>query len=731
MAGASGGGHDDAHDDEAADRGTSGEGHTDGGVAVTRVYDIVVVGAGTGGTAAAIQAARMGARVALLEETTWVGGQATSAGVSTMDVSGAHEEDYGLYKELIGRVVSHYTALGKSTSTCYWSGNSQCFEPHVGKDKLLELIGSAPAGGTLDLFTRTSVVAVLKSGSRVTGVRTTAGELFQAKVVVDGTECGDLLPLAGVRYRVGNTTSDAPNPGACIQDITYVAITRKYPGGLPAGLALPEPPGYATSKVQFERNIAKNGTGWVGMPSKYPYSFVVHAAYRGTPDSSSSGSYTAASAAEAAKITRSGVNWANDYPSLNTYNPAPGLVNPRLPARYLEDRTYREQVNCEARLKTLQFIYYMQTELGQPLWSVADDEGYDAPDCPGIPAAFKTAQRHFPFYPYVRESRRMVGLFTLTAKEMVNDPGVPRAKTLLPSALAVGGYPNDLHNCHDDSELEASLETRKDLSQDRVFQIPFESFIPETVDGFLPAEKNISQSRLANGATRLQPTTMATGQAVGALAALAVKRSVDPRQVNPVLVQDTLVKAGARLSLYRFTDVPPGSTLWQDVELVSARGLMVGVGNDTFLPADVLNRAQTAIVLVRLLGLQTSPPATSSFQDVPATHYAYAYVEAIKKAGLTSGCSASPPLYCPDTPLLRAELAAFLARALALDTTNIPATPYFPDVPAGHWAFASVQAVTQAGLIPACATSGSFCPSEAVLRGAVAQSLRAALLHGL
>ncbi|MCC6752097.1 MAG: FAD-dependent oxidoreductase [Deltaproteobacteria bacterium] len=716
----------------STDRGAADLGRFD--ARVVRTFDVVIVGAGTGGTAAAIQAARMGARVALLEESTWVGGQATSAGVSSMDVSSAREADYGLYKELIDRVRTHYAGLGKSISTCYWSGDSQCFEPRVGKDKLLELLRAAPSGkGSLELFTQVSVAAVLKSGQAVTGVRTSGGEIFQARVLVDATEHGDLLPLAGVRYRVGNATSDAPNAAACLQDLTYVAIAKKYPKGLPTGLAFSSaPPGYAEAKPHFERVIRKGGTSWFGLAPYYPYDAVTHAAYRGTPDSTGAGSYTAANAATSAAITKTGINWANDHPALNLYNPAPGVTNPTLPVRYLEDRTYRAQVDCEARLKTLQFLYYLQTDLGEPLWSVANDEGYDPAPCPNIPAAFRSLERHFPLYPYVRESRRMIGSRTLTARHLVNDPGVPRSKTLEPSAIAVGGYANDLHNCSSDATLESALETRADVSSGRVFQIPLEAFLPETLDGFLPAEKNFSQSRLANGATRLQPTTMATGQAMGALAALAVARGIAPRAVKPVLVQNALVKAGARLSLYRFDDMPPGHALWPAVELVSARGVMVGGSDGRFRVADPLSRAETAIVLARLLGLATStPPATPSFQDVPADHFAYGAIEAIKRAGLTGGCSTSPPRYCPDEPLTRAMLASFLARGLALDLAKAPTTPYYTDVPRDHLAFAAVQVVTQAGLLPGCATARHFCPAEAVSRGAMAEAARAALLHGL
>ena len=65
-------------------------------------YDVVVMGAGTGGAAAAMQAARMGARVALVEESGWIGGQMTAAGVSTMDDLSGNIS--GLYGEFVERL---------------------------------------------------------------------------------------------------------------------------------------------------------------------------------------------------------------------------------------------------------------------------------------------------------------------------------------------------------------------------------------------------------------------------------------------------------------------------------------------------------------------------------------------------------------------------------------------------------------------------------------------------
>src|SRR3546814_1687497 len=101
---------------------------------------------------------------------------------------------------------------------------------------------------------------------------------------------------------------------------------------------------------------------------------------------------------------------------------------------------------------------------------------------------------------------------------------------------------------HNDDALEFDLD-RSDFTQDNgPFQIPFEVFIPAELDGFPPAEKNFSQSRLVSGATRLQPVTMLTGQAVGTMASLAVSQGVQPRDLDPLRVQLELLDEGSTRS---------------------------------------------------------------------------------------------------------------------------------------------------------------------------------------
>ena len=60
------------------------------------------------------------------------------------------------------------------------------------------------------------------------------------------------------------------------------------------------------------------------------------------------------------------------------------------------------------------------------------------------------------------------------------------------------------------------------------------------------------------------------------------------------------------------------------------------------------------------------PPAQATFNDVPTTHPFFQFIEALYASGITAGCQASPPLYCPDATLTRGQMAVFLAKALGL-----------------------------------------------------------------
>ncbi len=669
--------------------------------------DVIIAGAGTGGIAAAIQAAQAGASVILLEETDWIGGQMTAAGVTSMD-GGDPAWTGGIYKEFIDKVKNHYTLLGKSMSTCYWNQTTKCFEPSVGKQILESMIN---AQSKISLRLRTQIMSVQKSENTITSLTVkndNTTTLLKAKVIIDATEYGDLLSMAGAPYRSGNSISTSLNENACIQDITYTAVMKKYPDGVPNNLKITTPPSGYTQEIEneFASIVAKDGYS-EGFNGTYPVSWAIHNAYRGMPDSGNPLSYDAWNASA---ITKTGVNWANDFP-----------VN----VKYLEDKTYRKEQNCKAKLKTIQFIYYVQNILGESLWSVANDEGYDTAynreenNCAIIPDSLKPIERNMPVIPYVRESRRAIGLFTLTAKDIYRSGTPPKATKTFSHSIAVGDYPVDLHNCNKEENLESDLETLSDKSRNGPFQIPIEALFSKDINNLILTEKNLSQSRLANGATRLQPITMLTGQAAGAIAALAVKWDIVANQVPIRQVQRLLTEAKAHI--VPFLDVSVDDKTFSSVQQIAARGIMIGIGNLLFAPSDVLYRNQMAAVLSKAFTIPKDNPNTATFSDVSTTDSFFASIQGIYKAGMTAGCSTTSMIYCPTQALTNAELAVFALRGWQKTNPSLKpfltGTPTYTDLPSTHWGFKWVEGLSIAGLQWYCDEAAKkFCPDEPVSR---------------
>lgn len=581
-------------------------------------YDVVVVGGGAGGVAAAIQAARMGAKVAIVEEFGWLGGQMTSAAVSTMDDN--NRTRFGIYYELMRRARDYYARYGKSISTGLWTGSGLCFEPVVGQRLIYDMLRESGVKDE-DIYLNSRASSAAVEGGRVTAATFLRDHLFPftltARVFIEATECGDFMPLTGARYRAGNRVSPNLNLDAQVQDITQVAVVRKMAGGVPPALTVSPAPGDYDKWVGKFRGIVTLGGSTVGAAkARPPYNVPSHNAYRGLPDTESPLPYNSGKRETWGNITRTGINWANDYPGMNDGS---GLT-----VRYLEDRLYRREQNRAAMMRTLQFIYYYQTELKQSDWTVDVSQGFDANG--GWNAAlwqtweqarpYADVLSQFPPQPYVREGRRVLGLYTLRNDDVKRVKKLGRALKNFPTSVALGEYQVDLHGARANEYLERELG--EDYSKfpttwvgsEGVYQIPFECLIPESVDGLVAVEKNISVSRMVNGTIRLQPVSMHTGQAGGAIAALAARGGVQPRQVRPADVQSALLDAGSRLSLYEFDDVPRGSRFWKTVQMATLYGLMEPF-SDKLFGVDFPLTAKDAATLKRTTGV-TLPPHSMS-----------------------------------------------------------------------------------------------------------------------
>lgn len=477
---------------------------------------VLIIGGGSSGVCAAIQAARLGVDVILVEETPWLGGMLTSAGVSATD--GNHKMRQGLFGEFANALVRHYGSLDALKTG--WVSN-MLYSPKVAENIFETWVSD---------YNNLTVIknAVFKSISGGAGGWTATfdgkdGALtLEADIVIDCTELGDVAKAAGVPYRLGMDSPSyageamAIGPNDVVQDLTMVMTLKNYS----RDVTIEKPEGYDESLYYNSCKSAynvENTTGQTIWPADQMMSYGL------LPNG---------------EIM---INWpihGNDY-----------YVN--LVDMSREDR---EKAIAKAKLHSLGFLYYLQTKIGYKTWGMANDQ-YPTSD-------------GFPLIPYHRESRRIEGEYLFSVNEAVSPYNYKGYRT----GIAVGDYPVDHHHWQYPDWQSIVIDFPKIVP----FTLPLGVLIPKDKDAMLVAEKSISVTNLINGSTRLQPVTMELGQAAGALAALAIKKRVQPREVPVRDVQEALLKAGARLQPY--LDVEPTSPDFLVLQRVGSTGIMRGKG---------------------------------------------------------------------------------------------------------------------------------------------------------
>jgi hypothetical protein len=109
-----------------------------------------------------------------------------------------------------------------------------------------------------------------------------------------------------------------------------------------------------------------------------------------------------------------------------------------------------------------------------------------------------------------------------------------------------------------------------------------------------------------------------------------------------------------------------------------------------------------------------------SFADVPADHWAFRHIEYVRSMGITDGLPNG--CYRPELTVDRGQLAAFVARAVALRAGEeivayVPAgEPTFSDVPATLWVYPYVEYLCARGLEEGRG-DGTYRPGETCMRG--------------
>lgn len=481
---------------------------------------LLVVGGGASGTTAAIQASRMGVKTLIIEETEWLGGMLTSAGVSAID--GNHQLPSGLWAEFRQKLYDHYG--GPKAVETGWVSNT-LFEPSEG-NKILKELARNP---NLSIWYKTEWKNITRVGQgwKVESYAKGKRRVITADMIIDATELGDVMAFLKVPYRVGMDSrfdtgeSFAPEKANnIIQDLTYVVVLKDY--GRNADKTIPRPEGYDPKEFECCCDVTD--------PS-------ADAHHQRAIDCNQMITY--------GKLPNNKymINWpkcGNDI-YLNLIEMS---------------KKDREAALAAAKLHSLRFIYHLQTRLGFKHLGIADDE-------------FPTADK-LPMIPYHRESRRLLGQVTLT----VNDLMAPyQQKTnLYRTGIAVGDYPIDHHH------LKNAAAPQIDFIRIKVpsYNVPLGALIPKNAEGIIVAEKSISVTNIVAGASRLQPVVLTIGQAAGALAAVALKNNQQPAQVNIREVQTALLESKAYLM--PFIDVKPDDKDFVVLQKIGATGILKGTG---------------------------------------------------------------------------------------------------------------------------------------------------------
>ena len=180
--------------------------------------DVVVIGGGMGGVAATLAAARLGAKVLLVEELDWLGGQLTSQAVPPDEYPWIEyltaSQSYASLRETIRAYYRRHMPLTDAARMLVrlnpGQGNvsSLCHEPWVAVKAIDELLAPHMAAGRVTVLQKHRTLKVEADRDRIRAVHVHdieggAMRVLSAPLFIDATEIGDLLEMAGVEHVFG------------------------------------------------------------------------------------------------------------------------------------------------------------------------------------------------------------------------------------------------------------------------------------------------------------------------------------------------------------------------------------------------------------------------------------------------------------------------------------------------------------------------------------------------
>ena len=503
--------------------------------------DVVIIGGGLGGVAAALSALRAGQRVVMTEPTDWIGGQLTQQGVPPdehrwIESHGATASYRQLRTAIRDFYRQHYplTPAVREQPHLNPGGGSVsrlCHEPQVALAVLEAMLAPYRSAGRLSLLLRYQPIQATTNDHRIENVvvrnEVTGGTLvLEAPWFVDASELGDLLPLTGTEFVTGAESKAQTGELHAAEQAdpeNQQAFTRCFAVDYdPDGDWTVERP----REYGFWRDfVPQLDPPWPGRlldwtythpPSLQPKRLGFDPTGKATPGTLNLWLYRRILARDhfrpgAFNSDITLVNWPqNDYLLGN-------LVG-------VSDEQATKHIERSGQL-SLSLLYWMQTEAPRP------DGGTGWPGLRLRRDIMGTADGLAKF-PYVRESRRIVADFTVLEEHcgrenraLVTGEPVERVTAAeFDDSVGIGSYHIDLHpSSSGDNYIDfPSLP----------FQIPLGALLPKETRNLLAAGKNIGTTHVTNGCYRLHPVEWNIGESVGALVAYCHEHHRDPHEVR-------------------------------------------------------------------------------------------------------------------------------------------------------------------------------------------------------
>jgi hypothetical protein len=504
--------------------------------------DVLVVGAGLGGVAAALAATEQGAHVVLTEGPRWLGGQLTAQAVPPdehpwVEMLGVTASYRSLRDGIRGYYRRHYPLTSAARRARHLNPGAGlvsrlCHEPRVAVSVIEAMLAPARSSGRLTLLQPYRAGSAAVDGDRVTAVTlvpdgdTDEGEItVHARYVIDATETGDLLPLTGAEYVTGAESREQtgePSAKDVAEPLTMQAVSWCFAvDHVDGDHTIDRPAGYDHWRsvrpavwpgplLAFswpDPRTLEPSRGWLAPnPDDDPLSVEADQSKdAGTDDLWRFRRIAARGLFEpgayASDITL--VNWPMiDY-----------MDGPLFEVSADEAAKHR----AGARELALSALYWMQTEAPRP------DGGTGFPSL-RLRGDLLGTDDGLAQDVYVRESRRIRAVTTVREDDVSLAIRGEHGATRYADSVGIGMYRIDLHpSTGGDTYLDVASAP---------FQIPLGALLPQRLTNLLPAAKNIGTTHITNGAYRLHPVEWNIGEAAGALAAHCVATGRTPHGVH-------------------------------------------------------------------------------------------------------------------------------------------------------------------------------------------------------